>query len=81
MSEFKKAWEIFKGKEMRKSNSIPKGNAQLVYGINGDPGETFEVTRTGTMLPVGKYRVVDEKKDSAHSGMWGSFSNITVEKI
>jgi hypothetical protein len=60
--------------------SIPTGNAQLVYGIEGKEGEEFDVPREGTMLPPGTYRVVSHQADAEHSGPWGSFSNLTVER-
>jgi len=61
---------------------IPTGNAQLVYGIEGVDGEEFTVTRSGTMIPVGKYKVIGKPKyDREHSGPWGTFSEITVQKI
>ena len=62
--------------------SIPTGNAQLVYGIEGKSGEEFEVTKGGTMLPIGNYRVIsDQVVDREHSGLLGAFSSIEVERI
>lgn len=80
--------KILSRKEKRKAKrvvkaetfSIPKGNAQLVYSIQGDPGEEFEVTRAGTMVPPGKYKVV-ETDVNKRTQPWGTFSEITVEKI
>ena len=60
---------------------IPTGNAQLVYGIDGECGEEFEVKRDGTMLPIGKYKVVSHPKDTGNSGPWGSFTDIEVERL
>jgi len=61
---------------------IPTGNAQLVYGIDGVDGEQFAVDREGTMLPIGTYVVVGDKKtDASHSGPWGNFSYLKVKKI
>jgi len=62
--------------------TIPTGNAQLVYGIEGKEGEEFEVKEKGTMLPIGKYRVVGKPEtDVEHSGFWGVFSDVVVERI
>lgn len=55
---------------------IPTGNAQVVYRIEGVPGETFEVTRDGTMLPKGKYVVVS--KATPRMSNW---SELTVERV
>jgi len=65
-----------------KTFEIPTGNAQLVYSIDGIVGEEFEVDRGGTMLPIGKYKVVTKPKvDVEHSGPWGTYSTILVERI
>jgi len=58
---------------------IPTGNAQLVYGIKGKAGETFEVNREGTMLPIGKYKVI-EKAINEFSIVGKSFSDIEIQK-
>lgn len=61
---------------------IPTGNAQLVYGIKGEIGELFSVTRDETMVPKGKYEVISSpEKNKGMSGPWGTFSDITIKKI
>lgn len=59
--------------------SIATGNAQLVYGIDGVPNEEFEVKRTGTMLPIGKYAVVNKEPGNSVAGKM--FSTLVVKKI
>lgn len=61
--------------------SIPTGNSQLIFGIEGKAGEEFEADGKTLRLPKGRYRVVAKVDDEAHSGPWGSFSDLTVEKI
>ena len=65
-------------KDNGKTYVIPTENAQLVYGIQGAPGENFRVDRNGTMLPIGNYKVIGRGAQH-HSGPWGSFSEIEVE--
>ena len=73
--------EYIKQLEIGQKATISTGNAQLVYGIKGKAGEEFKVTRDGTMVPVGKYKVLGVEADAAHSGPWGNFSYLVVQKI
>ncbi len=65
--------------EVGKTYQIPTGNAQVVYGIKGTAGEKFAVTEDGTMLPRGKYEVVEKGAGTAVVGK--EFSDITVKGI
>lgn len=65
--------------KMKKQHSIPTGNAQLVYGINGITGEVFMVNREGTMLPKGCYQVVSKGKDLSFGR--SNYSTLLVEEI
>lgn len=55
------------------------GNAQLVYGIEGTPGEQFEVTKEGTMLPKGKYEVIG--KEGAQHILDKTYSSLRVKSL
>ena len=65
--------------EIGEQTTIPTGNAQLVYSIDGNPGDIFTVTREGTMVPPGRYKVIGSGNGRAVAGR--GFSDLTVERI
>lgn len=45
-----------------------------------EEGYKFHNDKAGTLgLPIGDFEVIDEKPDTAHSGPWGSFSDLIVK--
>lgn len=58
--------------------AIPKGNAQMAYGIDGNNKERFTVTRVG-MLPLGEYEV--RTTENQFSSFFGTFSDLVVIRI